>query len=254
MRNSIFTKAAISAAGILAVLALWQALAAKYPPLILPSPVETLEALVELWQSGRLWANSLITFQRTLAGFGLAFLAGIAVALTLHAFSFCRWMLQPLITIVQIIPPVVWIILAVIWFGVAKDTTVIFLVFVVTFPVVFINVFSGFGGIDAKLVEMAEVYRCSPAQVIIHIYLPSLLPHLVSAASVGLAFAWKSAVFAEFIGSSSGVGFALSMAYSNLETEKVFAWTVILIVVMFAFEYGVLGAAKRRATRWVHHE
>lgn len=88
MRNSIFTKAAISAAGILAVLALWQALAAKYPPLILPSPVETLEALVELWQSGRLWANSLITFQRTLAGFGLAFLAGIAVALTLHAFSF----------------------------------------------------------------------------------------------------------------------------------------------------------------------
>ena len=247
MRNSIFTKAAISAAGILAVLALWQALAAKYPPLILPSPVETLEALVELWQSGGFGQQP----DHVSAHFGrirLAFLAEIAVALTCMPFL-CRWMLQPDHhctdhTACCLDHPGGDLVR---WPRYHRHLSG----FVVTFPVSSQCLFRIW--LDAKLVEMAEVYRCSPAQVIIHVYLPSLLPHLVSAASVGCLCLEVGGVCG-FIGSSSGVGFALSMAYSNLETEKVFAWTVILIVVMFAFEYGVLGAAKRRATRWVHHE
>ena len=252
--NSVYKDTLISAAGIVVVLVFWHVLATEYPPLILPSPVETLTALKSLWQSGQVWPNCLITLQRALTGFGLAFFAGFLLALLGQANRFCRTLLRPLVTIVQIVPPVVWIILAVFWFGVAKDLTVVFLIFMVTFPVVFINIYAGLDSIDFQLVEMARVYRCSMRQIITDIYLQSLMPHLVSAASIGIAFAWKSTVFAEFLGSSSGVGFALSMANNNLETEKVFAWTLILIAVMLAFEYGILQAVKRKAARWMRHE
>lgn len=254
MKPSIFSRTAAGAAGILVVLVVWHIMADRYPALILPSPIETLAALRGLWQAGLLWPNCLITLQRSLAGFGLAFAAGFVLALAAKANGFCRNLLRPLCTTAQIIPPVVWIILAMIWFGVARNATVVFLIFIVTFPVVFINLFSGLSSIDTRLVEMARVYRFPPAQRIIHVYLQAILPYLLSAASIGIAFAWKSAVFAEFIGSSSGVGFALSMAYSNLETEKVFAWTLVLIAVMLIFEYGILGTARKRAVRWMQHE
>ncbi len=68
--------------------------------------------------------------------------------------------------------------------------------------------------------------------------------------SVGFSFAWKAAIFAEFMGSTSGVGFLLSTANSNLETEKVFAWVLVLIAVMLVCEYGLLLPLKHRAERW----
>ena len=92
---------------------------------------------------------------------------------------------------------------------------------------------------------MARVYRCSKAQIVGAVYLPALVPHLISAVSLGLSFAWKSTIFAEFLGSSSGIGFALSMANANLETEKLFAWAVILIAFMFVVEYGFWPSGKK---------
>lgn len=64
----------------------------------------------------------------------------------------------------------------------------------------------------------------------------------------------KSTIFAEFVGSSSGIGFALSMANANLETEKLFAWTIVLILMMLVFEYGFLVPLNKRVTRWKQHE
>lgn len=251
--NAAFKKGLISTAGLLAVLILWQILSQNYHTLILPSPKETYEALAELRQSGQLWKNTAITFRRTAAGYAASLILGLAAALLLRVSSFFRDLLRPVITVVQIIPPVIWLVLAVIWFGIADDLTPIFLIFIVTFPVIFINLFSGLQSIDLELVEMAKVYRCSKAQIVGAVYLPALVPHLISAVSLGLSFAWKSTIFAEFLGSSSGIGFALSMANANLETEKLFAWAVILIAFMFVVEYGVLAPLAKRVTRWKQH-
>ena len=248
--KALFKNGLISTTGILVVLILWQMLAPNYNSLILPSPQETLEALQKLWQSGQLWTNTMITFRRTVVGYFAALMCGLLTALLFKASRLFQSLLRPVITVIQIIPPVIWIALAVLWFGIADDLTPIFLIFIVTFPVVFINLFSGLESIDLKLVEMAAVYRCPKGKIIRDIYLPALVPHLVSAVSLGLSFAWKSTIFAEFIGSSSGIGFALSMANANLETEKLFAWAIILILLMLVFEYGILVPVNNRVTRW----
>lgn len=251
--NHVLKKALISTTGILVVLILWNILAKKYHPLILPSPKETLGALKHLVESGQVWTNTIITFRRTAAGYAAALVFGLLTALLLKASHFLQSLIRPVITVVQIIPPVIWVVLAVLWFGIADDLTPVFLIFIVTFPIVFINIFTGLESIDVNLVEMAVVYRCSKTKIITDIYLPALVPHFVSALSLGLSFAWKSTIFAEFIGSSSGIGFALSMANANLETEKLFAWTIILVLVMLVFEYGLLYPLNKKVTRWKQH-
>lgn len=247
-------KILIGTAGILVVLIFWGIISLNYHPLILPSPVKTFQAAEGLWASGELWENTVITIKRTVIGYSLAVFSGLAFALILKKSRYCQYFFRPLLTIVQTIPPVIWLVLAVVWFGIADDLTPVFLIFIVTFPVIFINIYTGLENIEFELVEMARVYRCSAKKIVYNIYLPALIPHLVSAVSIGLSFAWKSSIFAEFIGSSSGIGFALSMANSNLETEKLFAWAIILILLMMVFEYGFLEPIKRYVTRWNFHE
>jgi len=242
------------AAAVLILFLIWNMMARRLPAIVLPSPLETFQALYSLFLSGELIAEILITLRRTFIGFGLAILMGLILAVMLKSGKRWRFFFRPLITIVQVTPPVVWLIMAVIWFGIADDLTPIFLIFIVTFPLVFLNIFSGLEDIKEELLEMARVYRFNKKQILFSIYLPSLIPHLVSAISIGLSFAWKSSVFAEFIGSNSGIGFALSMAHSNLNTEVFFAWAMVLIILMLVFEYLILQPLYSSVTVWRKNE
>ncbi|MEJ6951822.1 ABC transporter permease [Natronospora cellulosivora (SeqCode)] len=244
----------ISTTALIVVLIFWNILSRRFHPFILPSPFETYLAIIDLWRSGELQRNILITFRRTVISYFFAVVSALIFALLLKKNGFMRDFFRPLITVIQITPPIVLLAFALIWFGVADDLTPMFLIFLVSFPIIFINVFAGIDGIDMNLLEMAKVYCCSRKKIFFNIYLPSLLPHLFSAISIGLAFAWKSTIFAEFIASSSGVGFALSMANSNLQTEKLFAWAIILIIFMMFFEYGLLNPIRVYLTRWSGNE
>lgn len=252
--NPVLRKLLISTTGVLVVLIFWGLLSLRYHPLILPSPYETWQALCGLWTSGALWTNLIITLRRTIMGYALGFMLGCLLALLLQTSKVLSELLRPIITMVQVIPPIIWVVLAVIWFGIADDLTPVFLILIVTFPVAFINVFNGLESIDQHLVEMAKLYRCPNRKMITKIYLPALSPHLVSAASLGISLAWKSTIFAEYIGSSKGIGYALSRANSYLETDKLFAWTLVLIVFMLIGEYGILQPLKKRITRWNLHD
>ncbi len=240
----------LSTSGFLVVLFIWGIFARNTNSLILPAPRETLLALKKLLYTGELYHNLLITVKRTMLGYGFALITGILLSLLLHKNKILQLILRPLITVIQTTPPVIWIVLAVIWFGIAEDLTPVFLIFTVTFPIIFINLFEGLQDISKELIEMAEVYSWNKKQVYLHIYYPALIPHLVSAVSIGFAFAWKSSVFAEFVGSASGVGFALSMANSNLQTAKLFAWAIVLVVLMLIIEYIIIKPVQKTVTRW----
>lgn len=242
------------ATGLLVVLFIWKIASAQVHPFILPSPADTYLALTELFKSGELVSNMIITIRRTLIGYGLSIVFGVLLAVILKSNYFWQNFFRPIITISQTIPPVVWITLAVIWFGIADELTPIFLIFIVTFPIIFINVFNGLDNIDYKLVEMGKIYNSSARQMVLDIYIPALIPQLLSAINIGLAFAWKSTVFAEFVGSNSGIGFALSMANNNLQTDRLFVWTVVVLILMFVFEYLIIFPFNRLVMRWKNND
>ncbi|PUU87583.1 ABC transporter permease, partial [Halanaerobium sp.] len=216
---------------------IWERSAAGLNSLILPSIGESYQALKEIALSGILLESFIITLRRTLIAYGLAVILGIITALLLYRFKILQRTFRPLITVIQATPPVVWVSLAVVWFGVADDLTPIFLIFIVSLPVIFVNIFQGLEDMNVELVEMARAYSTPRYRILKEIYLPSLLPALVSALSIAFAFAWKSSVFAEFIASSSGIGYQLSRANSMMATDRLFAWTIVLILFMLFVEY-----------------
>jgi NitT/TauT family transport system permease protein len=229
---------------------IWEKSAAGLNSLILPSIGESYQALKEIALSGILVESFLITLRRTLIAYGLAVIAGVIIALLLHRFKILQRTFRPLITIIQATPPVVWVSLAVVWFGVADDLTPIFLIFIVSLPVIFVNIFQGLEDMNTELVEMALAYSTPRYRILKEIYFPSLLPALVSALSIAFAFAWKSSVFAEYIASSSGIGYQLSRANSMMATDQLFAWTIILILFMLFVEYYLLEKLKKHVSRW----
>ncbi|MGM0601970.1 MAG: ABC transporter permease [Bacillota bacterium] len=239
---------------LILVFLLWNQLALHFNELILPSPAETLAELNSIIKSGVFVKSLFITLKRTLIGYLAAVISGSFLAVVMKKFNFLKRGLRPFITIIQAAPPVVWIALAVVWFGVAEDLTPIFLIFIVSMPVIFVNIFQGIESIDYDLVEMAEAYSIPKYKIFRDIYLPGILPSAVSALSIAFSFAWKSSVFAEFIGSSSGIGYQLSMANSNLETAELFAWTAVLVVFMLFVEYFLLERLKKKVSRWRYEE
>jgi NitT/TauT family transport system permease protein len=229
---------------------IWERSAAGLNSLILPSIGESYQALKEIALSGILAESFIITLRRTLIAYGSAVILGIITALLLYRFKILQRTFRPLITVIQATPPVVWVSLAVVWFGVADDLTPIFLIFIVSLPVIFVNIFQGLEDMDIELVEMARAYSTPKYRILKEIYLPSLLPALVSALSIAFAFAWKSSVFAEFIASSSGIGYQLSRANSMMATDRLFAWTIVLILFMLFVEYYLLEKLKKHVSRW----
>jgi len=245
-----FKKILLSTTGFLVVLLIWLYYSRQMNPLILPSPLQTFNAFIDIYQSGNLFNNLFITIRRTIIGYGAALIIGFMIALILNKSNTLYTITRPIITVIQTTPPVIWLALAVIWFGIADNLTPIFLIFIVTLPIIFVNIFEGLQDIDQNLIEMAEVYKADRQEIFFDIYVPSLIPYIFSALSIGMAFAWKSTIFAEFLGSNSGVGFALSMANSNLNTDKLFAWGIILILLMLAVEYLIIKPVQKKATRW----
>lgn len=235
---------------LILLLIVWEWTAAGLNSLLLPSLAEVYAALKEIAFSGILWRSFLITLKRTLTAYILALFGGVFSALLLYRFQLLNKTFRPLLTIIQAAPPVVWAALAAIWFGTAADLTPIFLIFIVSLPIIFVNIFQGLEEIDTDLIEMARAYSTPRGRILREIYLPLLLPSLVSALSIAFAFAWKASVFAEFIASSSGIGYQLSRANALLAADKLFAWTFILVVFILFVEYYLLEKLKKRVSRW----
>jgi NitT/TauT family transport system permease protein len=124
----------------------------------------------------------------------------------------------------------------VLWFGIAREKTPIFVVFIVCLPVVLVQIREGLSAIPAELRDLASLEPMGPFVYMQHVAWPALQPFLLSAATLGFSFAWKSVVFAEFVASNSGLGYQLSRSYNNLATDDVFAWTAVLVTLMWLWQ------------------
>jgi NitT/TauT family transport system permease protein len=220
-------------------------------PIILPSPGATAKALVRLAADGRVAGAALATALHTLGGFGLAAAAGGLFGLAAGLSATVRRMLAPVVTIVQGVPQIAWIVLALLWFGPSSAATPIFTVAVGVLPVIFAAVVSGISTAERPLIEMARTYQTPKALLLTDIYLPHLISYLFPAVTAGLGIGWKVAVMAELMaGADRGVGAGLARARTNLEVADAFAWIAIIVVMMFGLEYLVLHPLRRWLEPW----
>lgn len=238
------------ALGLVGFLALWHLGAALSSPLILPSPQATLAAFLQLATGGKLAVMAAATAAHTLAGFGLAALLGAALGVGAGLAPVFRRMLSPVVSVLQGIPQIAWILLAMFWFGTSSRATPVFTVAVAVLPVIFASAVEGVGTTDRALLAMARAFRAPRRVMLADIYLPHLLSYLFPAVTTGLGIAWKVAVMAELMTSDLGVGAGLASARVNLQTADAMAWIAAVVLMLFGVEYLVLQPVKRWLEPW----
>lgn len=231
------------------LLALWEVMARLTASPLVPDVGEIAGEVGRLVVGGFAVRQIGITLGRILSGFGVAFLISLVVGIAAARSSTFRRFCDPAIILGLTVPGLVWALLCVIWFGVGLTTPIVAIALGIT-PVIILHVLQGMNAVDSEIVEMAHVFRLSTRDKLIHIWIPSLVPHLIGGARVGLSLGWKVIVLVELFGLSNGVGYQLNSEFSSQNVAGVLAWTIVFWAVMVVIEYGILQSLERRFSRW----
>ncbi|WP_234187265.1 ABC transporter permease [Shinella sp. NM-101] len=236
-------------AGIFCFLAVWQAGHEIYGSFILPSPAETAAAIGTLVTRPDFWTILGQSAGRALSGFALAAVIGTMSGL-LAGYSFAAMrLMKPVVTVMLGVPPIGWIVLALIWFGSSGGTAVMTVV-IASAPLSFAGALEGVAKRDRQLDIMAQSFGASWLYRLRTITLPHVLSYLFPAWTTTAGSAWKVTVMAELLSNSGGIGGELATARALFDIPLVTAWLAITVMLALATDYGVLHVVREAAERW----
>lgn len=226
-------------------IALWQAAAALvHNPVIFVGPVEMLRALADQLTQPGFWLTIGHSFGKISLGFLGAFASGLALGSLAYRFPFLGELLEPFMSLIRSVPVASFVILALIWIG--SESLSVFISYLVVLPMIYVNTRAGLWSTDPKLLEMARVFRMTAFKKVRYIYVPALMPYLVSGCKTALGMSWKSGIAAEVIGiPTSSIGEQLYYSKLYLDTAGLFAWTFVIVLVSAVFEQLFLFLLKR---------
>ena len=233
---STFTSIKIKLKILLFWLAVWEAANRIIANRVLMvGPFATLERLFFLAGEMSFWQSISFSLGRILLGFALAFIVGIVLAASSCRFPLFNLVILPALNVLKSIPVASFTVLAILWVG--GSNLAVFISFVTVLPIVYFNAYTGIQNTDPQLLQMADLFKVSPYKKFRHIYVFCVAPYIISAASTGFGFAWKSGIAAELIGVAQyTIGFNLHMARIFLQTADLFAWTLTIVLLSFFVE------------------
>lgn len=217
-------------------------------PVLLPSPQQVAASLVELIGNGSLGADIFASLKRVFVGFFVASALAVPLALLMAYFLPLRRLILPLVTLLRPIPPIAWIPLAILWFGLGDRPSYFITALAAFFPI-FLNAFAGGVDVEARHVHAARFLGAGRWLMVRHIYLMSALPHIWTGLRIGLGQCWMAVVTAELIAAQSGLGYMIQANRINLETQHVLTG-MISIGVLGALMTTALGGLERFVLPW----
>ena len=236
-------------ASIFLFIALWETGHQMYGDLVLPSPKQTFLVLWDMLQHEEVRHDIGLTVHRALLGFGISALIGSVLGMLAGQFATPSMLSRPLVTILMGMPPIAWIVLAMIWFGMG-DRTVVFTVVVASFPVVFVGALQGMRTLDNDLKETARSFNAPLRMRLTDVYFPHVFAFVFPAWVAALGMSWKIVVMAELLAANDGVGAALAIARTRLDTATAMALIVIMVALLLMIEYLLMEPVKRELERW----
>ncbi len=211
----------------------WEAFARTgyLPPALLPAPSAVVHAWLD-WifgfdettqsYSGHWVFDALASTVRVLSGFAIATITGVAIGVAIGWWRVAEKMLEPTLQILRPVPPVSWIPLAIIWFGIANKPA-IFLVFLASFFPVLMNTIHGVKTVDRNLIRAGAMMGASERQLLLFIVFPAALPSVFAGLRIAVGVAWMVTVTAEMVAVKSGLGYTLWDSYYFLRYDIVLA-------------------------------
>ncbi len=214
----------------------WQLIAIKVgKEVLVPTPVHVILKLKELSDDSAFYLSILYSVRRILTGFLCAVVFGTLLGMICAFSNPVNEFVSPVMSVIRATPVASFIILALVW--ITRENIPAFISFLMVSPIIFGNVKTGIQTVDKKLLEMAIFFKAGRFKTITKVYLPHVTSYLFSAVKTSLGIAWKAGVAAEvlcFPKYSIGRNIYNSKIY--LETDSLFAWTLVIIVISIIIE------------------
>ena len=240
------------AAGVLLLLALWQASV----PLVgmssyfYPSPADVVASFAELIGNGILPVYLADSVGRYLAGLTIGALAGVGIGMLIGLNRTASLALSPLFKFLFAVVEVAWIPIFVVWFGYGIKTIILALIYVVFFPVLY-NTLLGVRTAPQLLVNAVRSLGASRLQVLRLVILPSALPGIITGLRVGAGFAFRGLVFAEIVAAKTGIGYLIFEGTQSQQTARTIVGMIVMGLLWLAIDQFYLRPIERATIqRW----
>lgn len=237
-----------------ALVGLWQILADTgaladvfgVEPFLVPSPSEIASAL---WDNrSLLLENGWVTLREILLGFLCALVAGLVFAVAMHLSGTVRRASYPLVVASQTIPIVAIAPILIIWFGYGIVPKLFIIALICFFPIT-VNALDGLRSVEPEAIKLMRTLDASRWQTFQRVEVPTALPQSFTGAKIAAAITAIGAVFAEWAGSSSGLGYLIQHDVANFETARMFAEVALLSAIALVL-YGLVALAERLVVTW----
>lgn len=235
----------------LAILIAWHiatAVTQSVSPMLIPPLKAVFDNVAKQLESGLLLSDLKISGLRVIKGYFAGAALGVALGVGMGVSKHVNRMFSAVLSGIRQIPPLAWMPLMILWFGI-KDTSKIVLVGKAAFFPILLNTIEGVASTSKGHLELARLYKVSKKDLLTKIYMPTAVPHIFVGLRLGAGMAWMSVVAAEMMAASSGIGYRISNAQQLMQSD-------LLITDMLAIGFiggladFLLRKAINRATKW----
>ncbi len=242
---------------ILVLLILWQTLSSigVIPANLLPSPFRILLGLRDLLIVGMppghlLPKHILYSLYRVTFGFLTAAVLGIPLGLMMGWSPRLRRIVNPLVELVRPVPPLAWIPIAILWFGIGMKSAA-FIIFLGAFFPILLNTVSGVLAINPIYFEAAKTLNAEKRDIFFKVLIPGSIPAIFVGMRIGVGIGWMTLVAAEFTGvrTGYGLGYMIMTARDIQRPDEILAGMLVIGLIGYLINGG-LRASERRFVRW----
>lgn len=250
----------------LLILLIWQgvAMAGWVSPQALPSPLAVLAKWIEyaspgnarspdqsflVWAfSGELVQDALGSLTRVVLGFVLGAVLALPLGLLMGANARIRELTNPLIQILRPIPPIAYIPLAILWFGLGNPPAIFLIALGAFFPVL-VNTIAGVSQVDGLYLRAARNLGASSGRIFRRVILPAAMPYILSGVRIGIGTAFLVVIVAEMIAVNNGLGYRILEAREYFWTDKIMAGMLSIGMIGLMIDL-LMDRLNRHLLRW----
>jgi ABC-type nitrate/sulfonate/bicarbonate transport system permease component len=241
-RQARTRRLATGAAGLIGLAIVWQVAATIVrDPVFLPSATQTVQTFAHYFdrpypsQGSPLWYDALTSLRRILIGFAVGVVAGVTLGAVMSASRVVRHLIDPVIEVLRPLPPLAFIPLFIIWFGIGELPKVLLIIIGVT-PIMAVASIAALDEVPQDLLLCARTLGASRLHTLLHVHLRSALPGILTGMRISMAGAWTSIVAAELIAATSGLGYLIQQAGDYLNTALVLSGIICIAVIALALD------------------
>ncbi len=223
----------ISVVTAVLILTLWWVVAGMklVSPLFLPSPADVWRQIIEVGSDGfggaSLWKHSWISVCRVFAAFLASCLTAIPIGLAMGMSRIFRGIFDPPIEFYRPIPPLAYLPLIIIWFGIG-ETSKVLLIYLACFAPMALSTRAGVRSVSVEQIHAAYSLGATHAQVIRYVVLRAALPEILTGMRIGIGFGWTTLVAAEMVAAAAGLGYMILNASEFLVTDVVVMGIIVI--------------------------